>query len=253
MIIYNCTQGSDEWFNARAGCITASMFKVARSKVNTLTTQQQIYVNALLKGNAEKEALDIANYKYPPKAESVAKALKGEKIGDFSEQAKNYALKVAIERINGMPYEEGYQSWQAKRGNELEPYARMEHELQTGFLVEQVGIVKTDDLVFGASADGFIGVDGGAEYKCFLAPDKLRALYFDNDISEVIDQIQGCMWITGRKWWHLCLYCPALESIGKQLWIKEVKRDDDYIEQLEADLMEFKLLVDEYEFRLRGN
>lgn len=253
MIIYNCTQGSDEWFNARAGCITASMFKVARSKVNTLTAQQQIYVNALLKGRAEKEALDIANYKSPPKAESVAKALKGEKIGDFSEQAKNYALKVAIERINGMPYEEGYQSWQAKRGNELEPYARMEHELQTGFLVEQVGIVKTDDLVFGASADGFIGVDGGAEYKCFLAPDKLRALYFDNDISEVIDQIQGCMWITGRKWWHLCLYCPALESIGKQLWIKEVKREDDYIEQLEADLMEFKLLVDNYEFKLRGN
>lgn len=253
MIIYNCAQGSDEWFNARAGCITASMFKVARSKVNTLTNQQQLYVNALLKGKAEKEALELANYKASPKAESVAKALRGEKVGEFSDQAKNYALIVAMERISGKPHDEGYQSWQARRGNELEPHARMEHELQTGFLVEQVGIVKTDDLVFGASADGFINDDGGAEYKCFLSPEKLRAIYFNDDISEVIDQVQGCMWVTGRKWWHLCLYCPALESIGKQLWIKEVKRDDDYIEQLEADLMEFKLLVDEYENKLRGN
>lgn len=253
MIIYNCTQGSDEWFNARAGCITASMFKVARSKVNTLTTQQQIYVSAVLQGKAEKEALELAKYKATPKAESVAKALKGEKVGEFSEQAKNYALTVAMERISGKPHDEGYQSWQARRGNELEPFARMEHELQTGFLVEQVGIVKTDDLVFGASADGFINDDGGAEYKCFLSPEKLRSIYFNDDISEVIDQVQGCMWVTGRKWWHLCLYYPALEAIGKQLLIKEVKRDDDYIEQLEADLLEFKLLVDEYELRLRGN
>ncbi|QQP86904.1 lambda exonuclease family protein [Entomomonas asaccharolytica] len=252
MIMYNCSQGSDEWFKARAGCITASMFKVARSKINTLTVQQSIYVNAIKQGLPEKEALEKASYKARPKADSIAKALRGEKVGEFSEQAKNYALKVAIERISGQPLDEGYQTWQARRGNELEPLARMEHEAQTGFLVKEVGIVKTDDGVFGASADGFINDDGGSEYKCFLAPDKLRAIYLDEDISDVIDQVQGCMWITGRKWWHVCLYCPALESVGKQLWYKEFKRDDDYIEQLEADLLEFKLLVDEYEKRLRG-
>lgn len=128
----------------------------------------------------------------------------------------------------------------------------MEYEAQTGLLVEQAGIVKTDDNVFGASADGFIGKDGGAEYKCFLSPEKLRSIYLDSDISDIIDQVQGCMWITGRKWWHVCLYCPALESINKQLWYREFKRDDNYIEKLEADLVEFKQLVDEYEFRLRG-
>ena len=252
MIIYNCSQGSDEWFANRAGCITASMFKVARSKINTLTDQQRIYINAIKQGLSESEALEKASYKARPKADAVAKALRGEKVGVFSEQAKNYALKVAIERISGKPLDEGYQTWQARRGNELEPYARMEHEAQTGLLVKEVGIVKTDDGVFGASADGFIDDDGGAEYKCFLAPDKLRAIYLDEDISDIIDQVQGCMWITGRKWWHVCLYCPALEVIGKQLWFKEFERDDDYIEQLEADLLEFKFLVDEYEKRLRG-
>lgn len=252
MIIHNCSQGSDEWFTARAGCITASMFKVARSKVNTLTDQQAVYVNAIKKGFSNKEALEQSGYKATPKADAVTKSLNGEKVGEFSDQAKNYAFKVAIERISGQPLDEGFTTWQARRGNELEPFARMEHEAQTGLLVEQVGIVKTDDNVFGASADGFIGKDGGAEYKCFLSPEKLRAIYLDSDISDIIDQVQGCMWITGRKWWHVCLYCPALESINKQLWYREFKRDDNYIEKLEADLIEFKQLVDEYEKRLRG-
>ena len=37
MIIVNCTQGSAEWLQGRAGVITASMFSTARSKVNGLS------------------------------------------------------------------------------------------------------------------------------------------------------------------------------------------------------------------------
>jgi len=106
--------------------------------------------------------------------------------------------------------------------------------------------------VFGASADGFIGEDGGAEYKCFLAPEKLRSFHIDNDASEIMDQVQGCMWITGRKWWHIGMYCPDLKVVGRQLWWKEFQRDDDYIEKLEEDLWQFKLLVDGYEEKLRS-
>ncbi len=51
---------------------------------------------------------------------------------------------------------------------------------------------------------------------------------------------------------NIGMYCPALEAAGKQLWLKEFQRDDDYIEQLEADLWQFKLLVDEYEAKLRA-
>ncbi|KAG1250427.1 hypothetical protein G6F65_018742 [Rhizopus arrhizus] len=66
-----------------------------------------------------------------------------------------------------------------------------------------------------------------------------------------MDQAQGCMWITGRKWWHIGLYCPALAPVGRQLWWQEFKRDDDYIEKLVDDLMEFKGLVDGYAQHLR--
>lgn len=210
MKVIECDQGSEAWHQARAGCITASMFETARAKLKS-----------------------------------------GPKKGQPTEAARNYAFRLAVERISGVPLDEGFETWQMKRGHELEPMARMEHEMASGLVVKHAGFVTTDDGFFGASADGLIGEDGGSEYKCFIAPDKLRAFHIDADISSVIDQVQGGMWISGRKWWHIGLYCPALESIGKQLWWDEFQRDDDYIGELESDLIEFKHLVDEYEEQLR--
>ena len=181
-----------------------------------------------------------------------AKLKSGSSKGEPTKAALDYAFSLAIERISGKPLDEGFETWQMRRGHELEPMARMEHEAQTGLLVQRAGFVLTDDSAFGASADGLIGEDGGSEYKCFLAPEKLRAFHIDNDASGIMDQVQGCMWITGRKWWHVGMYCPALESVGRQLWWQEFKRDDNYIESLEADLWQFKLLVDQYESKLRS-
>jgi hypothetical protein len=252
MIQINCKQGEEIWLQERAGCITASMFTTARSKVNGLTVQQRTYVEAMLAGHSEAKARDLAGYKAGPKAEVVQRALDGETVGEPSSAALDYAFQLAVERIGGKPLDNGFETWQMRRGHELEPEARMEHEIQTGLIVTQVGLVKTDDGAFGASADGFIGEDGGSEYKCFLAPEKLRSFHIDNDASGIVDQVQGCMWITGRKWWHIGMYCPLLKPVGRQLWLQEFKRDDDYIEKLEEDLWQFKLLVDEYEAKLRS-
>ncbi|MGH8332537.1 MAG: YqaJ viral recombinase family protein, partial [Pseudomonas sp.] len=200
----------------------------------------------------ETKAMEFDCYNDCQKEEVVQLALDCETVVEPSGAALTYAFELAVERIGGKPLDNGFETWQMRRGHELEPEARMEHEIQTGLIVTQVGLVKTDDSVFGASADGFIGEDGGAEYKCFLAPDKLRAFHIDNDASEVVDQVQGCMWITGRKWWHIGMYCPLLKPVGRQLWLQEFKRDDDYIEKLEEDLWQFKLLVDGYEEKLRS-
>lgn len=175
----------------------------------------------------------------------------GPNKGDFSAKAKDYAFRLAVERISGQPLDEGFETWAMKRGHELEPVARMEHEMETGLIVQHAGFVLTDDRKFGASADGLIGDDGGSEYKCLVSPERLRAVLLTGDIGEFTDQIQGCMWICGRSWWHFCLYCPALEPIGKQLWHKHVQRDDNYIEALEKDLIEFEKLVTQNEQILR--
>src|ERR1051326_347485 len=121
MLIIECAQGSEEWHSARAGVITASMFSAVRKKVNCLTEQQAAYVAAVNGGMSQKDAAMHAGYKAIPKAEGITKALDGEKVGDWSDAAKDYAFRLAIERISGKPLDEGFETWSMKRGHELEP------------------------------------------------------------------------------------------------------------------------------------
>lgn len=251
MILLTCDQGSPEWHQSRAGVITASMFATARKRVGELDERQRQYVDAVLSGMSEKVAADRAGYKTLPRSAIIERAISGEPIGDYSEEAKNYAFRLAIERISGQPLDEGFETFAMRRGHELEPAARAEHEVQSGLIVQRAGFVLTDDGAFGCSADGLIGSDGGSEYKCFINPEKLRTFHIDNDASEVFEQAQGCMWITGRKWWHIGLYCPALESVGRQLWWRRFERDEAFIASMQADLQNFRELVSGYESMLR--
>lgn len=252
MIVINCEQGSPEWHSARAGVVTASMFKVARKRVGMLTEQQQKYVDAIRAGNDSVIAGELAGYKTKVKpTETMERAIAGLPIGDFSEEAKNYAFRLAIERISGNPLDEGFETWQMRRGHELEPEARAAHESLAGVIVDRAGFVTTDDGLFGASADGLIGYHGGAEYKCLVSPEGLREVLLAEDFSEFTDQIQGCLWITGREWWHFGLYCPPLESIDVKFFWREVCRDDDYINKMELELVDFNRLVAKYQHQLK--
>jgi hypothetical protein len=260
-LLYECKQGSPEWLAMRAGVITASDFRKARSKVDCLTVQQAAYVNAIRGGMSKSAALSMAGYKAEPKSDLVQRALDGEKVGRPSEAALNLAFQKAVERISKVPLDENYQTWHMKRGHELEPFARMAHEDRlfrlppdrrgAGAMVEAAGFMTTLDGVFGASADGLIQEHGGSEYKCLASAASLRPVIMDDDISVYMDQIQGCMWISGRSWWHFGLYCPALKPVHLEFQMIEVERDDDYIEALETDLIEFNAVVDDYEARLR--
>lgn len=210
MIIVNCQQGTPEWHEARTGAVTASMFKEVRRRLKS-----------------------------------------GPNKGDFTKEARDYAFRLAIERIAGHQLDEDkFETWEMRRGRELEPEARAKHERVIGKFIEETGIVLTDDRHFGASADGLIEPEGGSEYKCLVSPSRIRQIVLDEDLSEFTDQIQGCMWLTGRKWWHFVLYCPALAPVGKDLIIHEVERDDNYIEALEADLLSFNQVVEGYREQL---
>ncbi len=174
----------------------------------------------------------------------------GPNKGGYKKAAEDYAFRLAIERISGEPLDGGYETWAMQRGHEMEPEARLKHEEKIGVLIEHAGIVLTDDRMFGGSADGLINDDGGSEYKCLVAPEKIRSIIVDKDIDEFKDQVQGCLWLTGREWWHFCLYCPALKQADKDLIIIKVERDDDYIAEMEKDLLEFNQLVESYKAAL---
>lgn len=216
MIYIDCEQGSEEWLDARAGACTASRFSVARER---------------MKQNRGAR-----------------------KVGDFTDACEKYALLLAIERIYGSHLDETFQTWQMKRGQELEPVARELYEARTGYVVETAGLVLTDDRMFGYSTDGKVyGQKGRVEIKCPTASEKVAGVWIDPApvIAEYIDQCDGGLWITGDEWIDLVVYTPWLASVGKDLFIHRIGRDNARIEALEADLMAFYRLTTGYEATLR--
>lgn len=54
--------------------------------------------------------------------------------------------------------------------------------------------------------------------------------------AEYIPQIQGCMWVTGRQWWHFASYDPRMPESHRLLIIK-VPRDDAVIAKIQAAVL----------------
>ena len=173
------------------------------------------------------------------------------KSGQFSSKATGYAAQVALERIAGKPVEKFFVTWQMKEGQEQEALARIAYEAHTGNLVSEVGFITTEDDRFGYSPDGLIGTDGLLEIKTILSGDVALKVCGENDLSAYMDQCLGGLWLTGRKWIDLVIWCPALSAVGKDLTIHRITRNESQIEALEADLLAFLRLVDQDEALLR--
>lgn len=237
-------QGTPDWMLARTGRITASCFADAVSTVGGLTEQQEKYVHAVLRGGAtEKEAIAFAGYKAAPTAECVKRALAGERTEDFSDTAKRYAADISIERVSRQPHGEPVKTWVLERGHTMEAAARRIYEGRTGAFVTEAGICLTDDDLFGYSTDGLVDDDGLIEIKAPIDSIKIMEMWKTGDTSEYDHQMQGGMWITGRKWCDFIMYVPDLAPVGKDLFVKRVLRDDVFIDKMVEQLVEFEKLV----------
>lgn len=262
MRFIQCEQGSDVWFQARAGVITASTFRDITSTVGGLTDQQAKYVTAIQSGKTEAEAMTEAGYKAKPSAENIKRALAGQQVAEPSDIAMRLCTDHAIELISGKPYGEPPNAWTLKRGHELEPHARMAYEMLTSHVALEAGICLTDDGAFGYSTDGlvnpitqspgvFLGSEGLIEIKCPVDSLKIMAIWKTGDLTEYMDQMQGGMWITGAKWCDFIMYVPDLANVGKDLYVQRVHRNDEFITQREKDLLAARQRVMQIEAFLR--
>lgn len=168
------------------------------------------------------------------------------KNGQPSKACLDYARDLARERLGGKAPAK-FQNSAMRTGTEQEPFARAKYEARTGHLVDEVGFYVSDDGRFGLSPDGLIDDEGVLEIKTMVSSDTLFTAVADHDISEYTDQCNGYLWLLGRQWVDLVLWCPDLGHMV----INRINRDEDAIEALEADLMAFCKLVDEYESKLR--
>lgn len=254
MIFINAEQGSEAWHQARSGVITASTYADAVSTVGGLNEQQATYVAAMLAGKCEAAAMAEAGYKARPKSTTVERALNGLPVGEPSDASNKLAIATAIERISGQPYGDiGGSFFATERGHEGEAFARMRYEERRQIIVDESGLVLTDDRLFGYSTDGFVDNDGLIEVKVPLNALKVLHIIETGDLSEYMHQMQGGMWVTGRKWCDFLMGIPDLAALnnGNELYIQRVYRDDDFIEKLEVDLWSHAARVRRFEKLLR--
>lgn len=169
------------------------------------------------------------------------------KGGQPSKACLAYAMDTARERVGGRAPAK-FQNAAMRTGTEQEPLARQAYERRTGNLVEEVGFFTTEDGLYGLSPDGLIDDDGVLEIKTMVSSDTLFSAVADGDVSAYMDQCLGYLWLLGRQWVDLVLWAPDLGHMT----IKRITRDEDAIEQLEADLMAFARLVQNYEKTLRA-
>lgn len=172
--------------------------------------------------------------------------------GEPGASCRNLLASLVIERLTGRPVET-YQNDAMRRGTELEPLARSAYIAKSGTWVTEVGFCVHDELPFvGVSPDGLVGEDGLLEIKCPSAEAKhLDALLKGAHATEYRWQIQGQLWVTGRKWCDAVSYdCRWPEYL--QLAVTRVERNEDDITQLETECMRSNEVVERLVSELRS-
>lgn len=165
------------------------------------------------------------------------------KAGAEGAMRKNYRAQLVVERLTGQR-EEGFQNDAMKWGTDTEPLAKFAYTMKTFRNIEDVGFVEHETLMAGVSPDGLVGEDGLIEIKCPTTANHIETLRGGKVPTQYIPQVQGQMWITGRKWCDFVSFDPRLPE-SAQLFVTRVERDEAYIENLIAEVTQFLAEVDE--------
>lgn len=191
MIIIDVAQGTPEWFEARLGRPTGS-----------------VYSDVLAKGKAGAESLT----------------------------RKKLIVKLALELVTKKVAVNNFKSTAMQDGIDREPFARALYESSRGVFVNEVGFCQHDTIFTGVSPDGLVDDDGMCEFKCPSETTHREYMLRKDEPPEYRAQIQGQMWVTGRKWCDFVSYHPDFPE-NAQLIVRRVLRDETYIENLKAEVL----------------
>ena len=162
----------------------------------------------------------------------------------FGEPAKDYALRIALERVTGRRAEFSFTNDDMERGHEQEPVARMLYEEDRFVDVSNGGFFDCGD--YGDSPDGLIGTDGVLEIKCVVAKVHYATLRRGSFDPAYRWQLVGHLDCTGRQWVDFASYCADFPE-SEQLIVYRVTRDEcaAELERLRERRAEFLALVGE--------
>lgn len=166
-----------------------------------------------------------------------------------SAQADKYLDELLAEWQLGRPIEDATSGFM-ERGKDLEDKAVDWYEMMRDCDVQRVGLCLRDDGLVGYSPDGLVGDDGLLEIKTPSAVVHMGYLRRPESLAEEHRlQVQGGLWVTGRKWCDIESFNPELLPA-----LFRCERDEAAIAVLEAALMDFsgRLEAAKVELRARG-
>lgn len=151
--------------------------------------------------------------------------------------AKTYMIKLVSEILRGEPmpfFENEAMRW----GTETEPQARAMYELKNDVEVKEVAFVELNEFV-GVSPDGLIGDDGLIEIKCPNTETQIKRFLDKAGLPKDYEaQVQGQLWVTGRKWCDFVSFDPRIDVDASYIQTR-VYRDEEYIANLEKKVSIF--------------
>ena len=174
--------------------------------------------------------------------------------GDPSTSRQDYLYELAGERIRGVK-EDGYTSYDMRKGIEMEPEARLCYEYVTGDIVQQVGFIFMDTTRrVGCSPDGMIfdhQLDtvypvSGLELRCGKMKTHVKQLLTEDFPADKFQQIHGSMWVCGFHSWEFMAYHPGMPEFRLT-----VRRDYKFTSALEEEMKMFLDELDEVYNKLK--
>jgi hypothetical protein len=150
-----------------------------------------------------------------------------------STQAPGYMQELLAEWLIGVPSNNEASGFM-DRGTRLEPQARSWYSFDRDVDVKEVGVVLRDDRMVGSSPDGLVGEEGTLEIKTHSAKVHVGHLLNGMEPGGYFAQIQGALWLTGRKWTDLLAYHPDLPPV-----VVRVARSEAYIAALNVAVSTF--------------
>lgn len=171
-------------------------------------------------------------------ADMVAKTRTGWGASRF-----NLAAKLVCERLTGTP-QESYTNAAMQWGHDTEPQARAMYEFMRDIAVQQVGLVLHPSINKShASPDGLVGDDGLIEIKCPNTATHIETLLSEDVEGKYVKQMQWQMACCGRAWCDFVSFDPRLPA-EMQIFVQRVRRDDEFIAELEREARLFLAEID---------
>ena len=174
----------------------------------------------------------------------------------ISTSRQNYLIQLVSERLTGKKTD-SYTNQAMQDGIEREPIARKLYESKTNSIVTEVGffdhpVIKNS----GASPDGAVNSEeegkyaGLIEIKCPIETTHTNTLMSKSVPTKYIPQMQWQMACTNARWVDFISFNPNFPD-ELQVFIKRLDRDDDYIAELETEVIKFLEEVEQTIIKLK--